>query len=118
MTTGMWASPLVLEEAFPELPDQLSHVALQEDVVRGEVENQGLVAVVVLGGRLPADDLVVVLARLRELAVRMAEAGGASTGFRACRTPAHECFELAARKKGRRPSALASQAFSRAASTA
>ena len=73
---GQPVRPLVLEEAFPELrevvapvgleaPDQLSHAAPQEDVVRGALADQGLVAVVPPGGRLPADELVVVLARPR-----------------------------------------------------
>ena len=68
---GQPVRPLVLEEAFSELrevvapvgleaPDQLSHAAPQEDVVRGALADQGLVAVVPSGGRLPADELVVV----------------------------------------------------------
>ena len=76
--------PLVLEEALPELgqlvvpigleaAEQLFGAAPEHDVIVRALADEGLVAVVLPTGRRPADQLVVVLAGPRELAVRAAE---------------------------------------------
>ena len=76
--------PLVLEEALPDLgqvvvpvgleaAEQLFGAPPEHDVIVGPLADEGLVAVVLPAGRGPADQLVVVLAGPRELAVRAAE---------------------------------------------
>ena len=76
--------PLVLEEALPELgqvvvpvgleaAEQLFGAAPEHDVIVRALADEGLVAVVLPAGGRPVDQLVVVLAGPRELAVRAAE---------------------------------------------
>ena len=76
--------PLVLEEALPELgqvvvpvdleaAEQLFGAPPKHDVIVGPLADEGLVAVVLPAGGWPADQLVVVLAGSRQLAVGAAE---------------------------------------------
>ena len=76
--------PLVLEEALPELgqvvvpvgleaAEQLFGAAPEHDVIVRALADEGLVAVVLPARGRPVDQLVVVLAGPRELAVRGAE---------------------------------------------